>query len=81
MVSIVGLLRAEDWPEKKDTEPNPSTDTQLTKMRKAATPEERLLLRFFLVTGLREQELAHAEFEDINYERKFIQVQPKPQWG
>ena len=80
VVSITGLLRAEDWPEKRDTEPNPYTDGELTKMF-AAAGQHHLLLRFFLATGCREQEVAHAEFSDINYGKKFIQVQAKPEYG
>ena len=30
-------------------------------MMEAANPDERLLLRFFLGTGMREQEVAHAD--------------------
>jgi integrase len=81
VVPVVGLLRTEDWPERRDTEPHPYTENELNKMFAAARPEEHLLVRFFLATGMREQEVAHAEFEDINYEKKFIQVQPKPEWG
>jgi integrase len=81
VVPVVGLLRAEDWPEKRDTEPRPYTESELNKLFGAAHPDEHLLLRFFLATGMREQEVAHAEFEDINYEKKFVQVQPKPVWG
>jgi integrase len=80
VVSITGLLRAEDWLEKKDTEPNPYTEGELKKLF-AAAGEHRLLLRVFLGTGMREQEVAHAEYEDINFAKGFIQVQEKPQWG
>jgi integrase len=73
------LLRAEDWPEKRDTEPNPYTDGELTKMF-ASAGQHHLLLRFFLATGCREQEVAHAEFSDINYGKRFIQVQAKPEY-
>jgi integrase len=48
-------------------------------MMAAATPDERLLLRFFLGTGMREQEVAHAELSDIKH--SYIQVQAKPQYG
>lgn len=76
--SVTGLLKAEDWPKKPDTEPRPYTDAELTKMMNAATSEERLLLRFFLGTGMREQEIAHAEVSDIK--DTYIQVQAKSQY-
>jgi integrase len=79
VVSIVGLLKTEDWPKKPDTEPNPYTDKEQAAMMEAATDDERLLLRFFLGTGMREQEVAHAELSDIK--DSYIQVQAKPQYG
>ena len=48
-------------------------------MMGVATYEERLLLRFLLGTGMREQEVAHAELSDIK--DSYIQVQAKPQCG
>ena len=80
IISVAGLLRAEDWPEKKDTEPDPYTEAELGRMF-ASAGEYHLLLRFFLATGMREQEVAHAEYSDINYEKKYIQVQEKPRYN
>jgi hypothetical protein len=57
VVSVTGLLKAEDWPKQPDTEPRPNTDAEQEAMMAAATYEERLLLRFFLGTGMREQEV------------------------
>ena len=48
-------------------------------MMETASDDERLLLRFFLGTGMREQEIAHAEISDIK--DSYIQVQAKPQYG
>lgn len=79
VVSITGLLKAEDWPRKPDTEPRPHTGDELKPMMDAASPKERLLLRFFLGTGMREQEIAHAEVSDIK--NSYIQVQAKPEYG
>lgn len=81
VLSVTKLLKVEDWPEKKETKPNPYNDAELRRMIAAATSRERLLLRFFHATGMREQEVAHAEALDINWGKKFIQVQPKPKWN
>lgn len=77
VISITGLLKAEDWPKKPNTEPRPYADAELDAMMKAATPDERLLLRFFFGTRMREQEIAHAEVTDIK--DTYLQVQAKPQ--
>jgi len=79
VVSITGLLKAEDWPDKPDTEPNPYTDAEQSAMMSITTANEHLLLRFFLGTGMREQEVAHAEIEDIK--DNYIMVRAKPQYG
>jgi integrase len=79
VVSIVGLLKAEDWPKKPDTEPHPYSEKEQSAMMAAASDNERLLLRFFLGTGMREQEIAHAEVSDIK--DSYIQVQAKPQYN
>lgn len=61
-ISITKLLKKEDWDHeycaKPDTEPNPYSEDELQRMTVAATATERLLLRFFLATGCREQEVA-----------------------
>ena len=79
VVAITGLLKAEDWPKRPLTEPRPYTDEELEAMMEVASYDERLLLRLFLGTGMREQEVAHAELSDIK--DSYIQVQAKPQWG
>lgn len=81
ILSIAKLLKADDWPDKPETEPNPYTDDEVRRMLMVANPVERLLIRFFVGTGMREQEVAHAELSDINFTKKFIQVQPKPKWN
>jgi integrase len=76
---VSGLLKKDDFPEKPDTEPNPYSDAELRALMAAATPEERLLLRFFHATGMREQEVAHAERSDIGM--TYIQVEEKPEYN
>jgi integrase len=80
VVAVTGLLRAEDWPAKPDTEPRPYSEAEQSAMMDAAHgPNERLLLRLLLGSGMREQEIAHAELSDTK--DNYIQVQAKPQWG
>jgi hypothetical protein len=79
-VTITRLSRAEDWPTKPDTEPRPYSVAEQSEMIDAAYgPKQKLLLRLFLGSGMREQEIAHSELSDIK--GNYIQVQAKPRWG
>jgi integrase len=46
----------------------------------AATPDEWLLFQFFLCTGAREQEVAHAEWDDIDFVDGLFTVKAKANW-
>jgi integrase len=43
-----------------------------------ANDEERFLVQFLLTTGMREQEAAHTEWDDVTWERTVIRVAAKP---
>jgi integrase/recombinase XerD len=42
--------------------------------------EEWGLFQFFLCTGMRDQEVAHAEYKDVNFQHGFITVKEKDDW-
>jgi integrase/recombinase XerD len=46
----------------------------------ACDEEEWDLFQFFLCTGMRDQEVAHAEYKDINFKHGFIVVTEKDNW-
>jgi len=46
----------------------------------AATPDEWLLFQFFLCTGAREQEVMHAEWNDIDFVDGLFTVRAKADW-
>jgi integrase/recombinase XerD len=75
---IIGL---KDAPSYVETEIRCYTADDLTKLFAACTPEERLLFRFFLGTGCREQEVQHAETTDLLNDCQTLLVQEKRQWG
>ena len=80
---ILKILKKQDWPDRKKTVPDPYTDAEIEGMLGFASPIEALIIRMFRGTGMREQELAHAELEDINWDAKYIQVhrrKPKFNW-
>jgi len=75
------LLPASEFPDKKETIPDPYTEDEFNGMLKVADYEEGLLLHFFAVTGMREQEIAHAEREDINWDLGIIRIVKKEKFG
>jgi integrase len=76
------LLEAKDWPDKKDTVPDPYTDEEIEVMISFATADEKLLIRFFAATGMREGEVSVAEREDLDAAKKCVYVRrAKPQYG
>jgi integrase len=71
---IVGLLKKDDWPDRKRTTPDPYSEAEINAMLSFATDEESLIIRAFRGTGMRNAELAHAEREDIDWVNKCIYV-------
>jgi integrase len=78
---IVGLLEAEDWPEIPPTEPDPYSKEEVRALQSVATDYQRLVIRFFVGTGCREQEVAHVEWSDINRVEKTVWIHAKRHYG
>jgi len=78
---VVGLLEAEDWPEIPRTDPEPYIEEEVRALQAVATEYQRLVIRFFVGTGCREQEVAHVEWPDINWVRKTVWIHAKPHYG
>lgn len=77
---ILGLLEAEDWPEIPRTDPEPYIEEEVRALQSVATEYQRLVIRFFVGTGCREQEVAHVEWPDINWVRKTVWIHAKPDY-
>ena len=78
---VIGLLKAQDWPEIEDTLPEPYTVEEVLALQSVADAFERLVIRFFVGTGCREQEVAHVEWADINWIEKTVWIHAKPKWS
>ena len=78
---ITGLLKRQDWPEIEDTQPEPYTVEEVLALQSVANEFERLVIRFFVGTGCREQEVAHVEWSDINWVEKTVWIHAKPKWN
>jgi len=62
-----GLLKSSDWPKATLPEPEIYEQDELDKLFAACDPEERLWFEFFLMTGMRDQEVMHTYWSDINF--------------
>ena len=83
-----GLLAANEMPVANAPGTNGAadvkifTDEELHAMLAVADEDEEDFLQFFLKTGVRDEEAAHAEWSDIDFKSATLRVQDKPhyQW-
>ncbi len=78
---IRGLVGKNDWPRFTEEEPEIYEDAELEKLFNACDAEERLWYEFFLMTGMREQEVMYAYWSDVNFVASTIRVTHKPDRG
>ena len=78
---IRGLAAKNDWPRYVEEEPEVYEREELDKLFTACDAEERLWYEFFLMTGMREQEVMHCSWEDVNLSRSTLTVRYKPEYG
>ena len=64
--SIRGLVKKTDWPRYTEEEPEIYEQEELDTLFKACDDQERLWFEFFLMTGMREQEVMYTYWSDIN---------------
>jgi integrase/recombinase XerD len=78
---IRGLVGKNDWPRYTEEEPEMYEQAELNKLFKACDAEERLWYEFFLMTGMREQEVMHTYRSDVNLSAATVRVSNKPDRG
>jgi integrase/recombinase XerD len=71
-------LKKVDWPVFVEETPDAYEREELEKFFATCDEEERLWFKFFLMTGMREQEVMHTYWSDINFGRSVIKVSHKP---
>jgi integrase/recombinase XerD len=76
-----GLLKPSDWPRATLPEPEIYEQEELDKLFAPCDPEERLWYEFFLMTGMREQEVMHTYWSDVNFAACTVRVSYKPDRG
>lgn len=70
-------IKADDWPKKPKPDPEEFSDEELEAMFKVADAEERLILKSFLFSAMREGELAHLTYGDIDFRDSLWRVRRK----
>lgn len=75
---IRGLVGKNDWPRYTEEEPEMYEQDELDKLFKACTEEEQLWFEFFLMTGMREQEVMYTDWSDVNFAASTVRVSHKP---
>jgi integrase/recombinase XerD len=78
---IRGIVGKNDWPRYTEEEPEVYEQDELEKLFKVCDEEERLWYEFFLMTGMREQEVMHAYRSDVNCNGYVVRVTHKPDRG
>jgi integrase/recombinase XerD len=78
---IRGLVDKNDWPRFVEEEPEVYEREELDKLFEVCENEERLWYEFFLMTGMREQEVMHCGWADVNLARNTVTVRYKPEYG
>ena len=78
---IRGLAGKNDWPRFVQEEPEVYEKDELDTLFAKCDAKERLWFEFFLMTGMREQEVMHCSWADINLARGTVTVRYKPEYG
>jgi integrase/recombinase XerD len=78
---IRGLAGKNDWPRYTEEEPEIYENEELDKLFAACDAEERLRYEFFLMTGMREQEVMYTYWSDVNFSASTVRVSHKPDKG
>jgi integrase/recombinase XerD len=75
---IRGLVKKNDWPRYTEEEPEIYEPEELDKLLTGCDAEERLWYEFFLMTGMREQEVMYSYWSDVNLAQATVRVSHKP---
>jgi integrase/recombinase XerD len=78
---IRGLVGKNDWPRYTEEEPEIYEQEELDNLFAACDGEERLWYEFFLMTGMREQEVMYTYWSDINLTHATVSVSHKTDRG
>lgn len=78
---VRGLVGKNDWPRFVEEEPEIYEKEELDALFRACEPDENLWFEFFLMTGMREQEVMYTYWSDLNLNASTVRVSHKPDRG
>ncbi len=78
---IRGLVGKSDWPRYTEEEPEMYEKEELGKRFAVCDAKEQLRYEFFLMTGMREQEVMYTYWSDVNFAASTVRVTHKPDRG
>lgn len=74
------LVETNDWPDYVETIRPIYEPEEIEAMFRHATPEEAILLKFFLTSGFRNREARFVAWYDIDFRNSVVRVTAKPLW-
>lgn len=74
---IVGLLAPHEKPTYVERDPQAYNEEQLRALFDACNADEKVLFKFFLRSGCREQEVSNVSYRDINFVNKTVTIREK----
>lgn len=78
---VRSLVGKNDWPRFVESEPEVYDKENLDKLFASCDAEERIWYEFFLMTGMREQEVVYCSWPDVNLTRATVTVRLKQEYG
>jgi len=78
---VRGIVGKNDWPRFTHEEPEIYEREELGTLLEACNEEERLWFEFFLMTGMREQEVMYTYWSDVKFAAATVRVSHKPDRG
>lgn len=77
---IKSLVNRNDWPKYTEEDVEIYEADELEKFFNACSFEEKVMFKFFLHTGFREQEVMYTSWSDINFSSQAIKLRHKPEY-
>jgi integrase/recombinase XerD len=77
---ISKIVRKADWPVYTEQDPEIYEQQELNALLAACNDQERIWFEFFLMTGMRDQEVMHCGRRDVNVQQSTIAASAKTEF-